>query len=263
MSEIHDVIAGRSRFHVHLGDSLAMLASLPDGCLDALVTDPPYSSGGMFRGDRQKGTVEKYVNYEQRSEYADFAGDTRDQRSFLLWCTLWLAEAWRASKDGALIVLFTDWRQLPSTTDALQTGGWVWRGVVPWVKPPGTYRPSPGFANRCEYLVWGSRGALDVAPSATGAFEMAAPRLNAGEGKLHPTQKPVTLMTEALRPVRPDGLVCDPFIGSGTTGIAAVASGRRFIGAEVTPHYHAVAAQRIAEAADPTAAASGLFARSA
>lgn len=93
---------------IYHGDSLHVLQSLPAEAFDALVTDPPYSSGGQFRGDRMKGTGEKYTQSESRGNYADFAGDTRDQRSFALWCTLWLSESLRVCRPGAPILLFSD-----------------------------------------------------------------------------------------------------------------------------------------------------------
>jgi len=67
---------------------------LPDGCVDAFVTDPPYSSGGAFRGDRVKDTTAKYVSTGSANrEIPAFEGDVRDQRSFTLWTALWSSEA--------------------------------------------------------------------------------------------------------------------------------------------------------------------------
>lgn len=243
---VEAVIAGDARWHLHCGDSLHWLASLPDGSLDGVITDPPYSSGGQFRGDRMRGTNDKYVNTENRGAYEDFAGDTRDQRGFLAWCSVWLAEALRATKPGGLVVVFTDWRQLPTVTDAVQSGGWVWRGIVPWVKAGGAYRVGAGFPARCEYAVWGTKGPNRLPPSMqNGAIEAAAPRLGREEGKVHPTQKPLALMSALLSPLPPDAVICDPFVGSGTTGAAALGRGMRFLGCEMSPHYHALAEARL------------------
>ena len=67
---------------LHGGDALAVLSSLENGSVDAVVTDPPYSSGGMVRGDRTMSTVSKYVTSgnARRDELVDFSGDGRDQR---------------------------------------------------------------------------------------------------------------------------------------------------------------------------------------
>jgi len=241
------------RFVIHQGDSLAILRTLPDASIDALVTDPPYSSGGMFRGDRTKSTGDKYVHALNGIEgRADFMGDNRDQRSFGYWCALWLSECRRVAKPGALCAIFTDWRQLPSMTDAVQAGGWLWRGIVPWNKTEGA-RPQKGwFRAQCEYLVVGANGVpamLDPtgktdAPALPGFFTCTVGRDNE-----HQTQKPVDLMRWILAITPPGGTVLDPFAGSGTTGVAALLEGRRFIGCELSDHYAAIARRRCMMAA--------------
>lgn len=236
---------------LHLGDALAVLATLEDGVADAIITDPPYSSGGMVRADRAgQSTRTKYVSTQnkRRRDLLEFAGDNRDQRAFGYWCALWLGEALRVTRPGGIIMLFTDWRQLPTVTDALQAGGWVWRGVVPWHKPNA--RPMAGrFTNACEYVVWGSRGPLpldwtaDVLP---GFYQYSPPR---SQDRDHITQKPLALMRDMMRIVPAGGLVVDPFVGSGTTGAAAVLEGRRFLGVEIDPAQFTIADTRIRTAA--------------
>jgi site-specific DNA-methyltransferase (adenine-specific)/modification methylase len=70
---------------------------------------------------------------------------------------------------------------------------------------------------------------------------------NAENGQEHPTQKPLALM-EWIVSVAPHGRVCDPFMGSGTTGVACVNLGRQFVGVERDPGYFAVACRRIEDA---------------
>ena len=52
-----------------------------------------------------------------------------------MWATLWLSECWRLAKPGAPALVFSDWRQLPAMTDAVQAAGFEWRGIVVWHKP--------------------------------------------------------------------------------------------------------------------------------
>ena len=151
------------RLTLYHGDALAVLAELPEASVDALITDPPYSTGGFVRADRTASPHTKYVGSQQVKNgtgggaLPDFTGDNRDQRAYAYWCALWLGEAVRVVKPGGACLLFTDWRQLPTTTDALQAGGFIWRGVVPWVKPDP--RPQAGrFAGQCEYVAWGTSG---------------------------------------------------------------------------------------------------------
>ena len=235
------------------GDCLEVLRSLPDGCVDAVVTDPPYSSGGAFRGDRAAGTVTKYVrgNTGVSEDYAPFTGDVRDQRAYGYWCSLWLDQCLRISKPGAVCCVFTDWRQLPTTTDALQAGGWVWRGIVPWNKTEAA-RPAKGrFRNQCEYVVWGSNGSMGSEVAADnlrechpGFFTQSVVAMH----KRHIAEKPVEVMRGIVRICPPDGLILDPFAGSGTTGVAAISEGRRAILIEKEPAYAAICRRRVREA---------------
>lgn len=229
------------------GEALAVLASLPSASVDAVITDPPYSSGGTFRGDRMADPQQKYVpTKEVVNFHPTFGGDNRDQRSYSYWCALWLAECLRIAKPGAPLCLFTDWRQLPTTTDALQAGGWVWRGVVVWDKTPGA-RPNAGrFRQQAEFVVWGSAGPMPVdltAPCLNGVFTHAPFR-----GKEHIAGKPFRLMRDLVRICPSGGTILDPFMGSGTTGLAGIAEGCSFIGVDHDPHSQAKARERIVAA---------------
>jgi len=236
------------RVDLYGGDSLAVLASLPTGEIDAIVCDPPYSSGGMVRGDRaQTDTKAKYSGgYGKQPAHADFTGDSRDQRAYAYWTALWLSEALRVARPGSLCLMFTDWRQLPATTDAIQSGGWVWRGIVPWAKPSS--RPMPGgFSASCEYVVWGSAGAIER-DYENGIYAPGFFRANSPRDREHLTQKPVEVMRELIKICPEGGTILDPFMGSGTTGVAAMLEGRRFVGVEMVEHYQQIAERRIREA---------------
>lgn len=232
---------------VHLGDALAWLRTLDTASADAVITDPPYSSGGMVRGDRATATTSaKYSDSKTQTRYADFSGDNRDQRGWAYWMALWLSEALRVTKPGGVLLMFCDWRQLPTATDAMQAGGWVWRGLVPWIKPDS--RPQLGrFTQNAEFVVWGSNGPMPVAGNVLPGYYLArTPRAN--EGRAHITQKPVDVVRSLVRIAPRGGLVIDPFAGSGTTGVACVHEGRRFAGCELVAAHHATAVRRLAVA---------------
>ncbi|MEU4214025.1 site-specific DNA-methyltransferase [Actinoplanes sp. NPDC026623] len=240
------------RARLFLGDARTVLAGLDTGSVDAVIADPPYSSGGMVRGDRTASVHTKYVNNDSISGQTlpAFIGDTRDQRGYAFWSTLWLTEAARITRPGGVVAVFTDWRQLPTVTDAVQAAGLVWRGVVAWCKPNG--RRVPGrFANNTEYLVWGTHGPrpLDTLPYALNGHYV----LNTPRNRVHITEKPVELLRELVRIAPPDGTVLDPFTGSGSTGVAALAEGRRFVGVEIDPHWAAATAGQLSHAEDQAA----------
>lgn len=231
------------KVEIRKGDALRLLAELPDESIDALVTDPPYSSGGMMRSDRMQSTTTKYVQTGTLSSRPDFAGDNRDQRGYLAWATLWLGEVFRVLKPGRAALVFTDWRQLPITTDALQAAGFVWRGVVVWDKTEAA-RPTLGFSAQSEYVVWGTRGPIDLGHDIylPGVIRAAAPR---GEAKRHITEKPLGLMERLVDVAPPGGIVLDPFAGSGTTLVAARNRGRHGLGFETLAVYADACRERL------------------
>jgi site-specific DNA-methyltransferase (adenine-specific) len=241
---IADVFEGRERAYVLEGEALAILQSLPDACVDALITDPPYSSGGQYRGDRTLEPTQKYVMTGTLIQRPEFAGDNRDQRSFAYWCALWMNEALRVCKVGAPICCFADWRQLPTVTDAIQVGGWTWRGILVWDKTEQA-RPSMGrFASQCEYVAWGSNGPMPTEREVGCLWGVVRCSIDVAE-KFHITGKPVDVMRHVNKICAPGGVILDPFAGSATTGIAALRDGFRFIGIERVPAYAEIARDRL------------------
>lgn len=229
--------------NLYNGDALAVLATLPDGSVDAVLTDPPYSSGGVSLAAKQADPASKYQSSGVKRQYPPMLGDAKDQRSWTHWCMLWLAECWRISREGAPLMVFTDWRQLPALTDAVQGAGWRWLGIVPWDKRAA--RPQIGrFRQQCEYVVFASKGRLqsptrDCLPGLY-AHPVAAAR------KVHLTSKPVALIHDLLAITQPGGIILDPFMGGGSTGVACRESGRGYVGVELSAEYFAISRDRIA-----------------
>ena len=75
------------------GEALAELQKLPDAIATAVITDPPYSSGGAFRGDRMADPSTKYCQNGETVGRISFSGDNRDGRSWAYWCAMWMSEA--------------------------------------------------------------------------------------------------------------------------------------------------------------------------
>ncbi|HHH29056.1 MAG TPA: site-specific DNA-methyltransferase [Polyangiaceae bacterium] len=237
------------------GEALDVLRTLPSESVAGVITDPPYSSGGQFRGDRTGGqtATEKYIKNPELYAH-DFGGDSRDQRSFLAWCALWMSEARRVTTPGGVIACFTDWRQLPTVTDAIQAGGWIWRGILPWDKTEAT-RPQPARPRaQAEFVVWGSSGPMD--PKRDAPVMPGVLRCRVQRDKVHPTQKPIPMLRDLMRLVVRGGTVLDPFVGSGAHGAAALLEGHPFIGIEMSEPYAEIARQTI----EQTIAAHGLSA---
>jgi site-specific DNA-methyltransferase (adenine-specific) len=231
---------------LYLGDCLDVLREMDGNSIDAVITDPPYSSGGMVRGDRAQKTSMKYVQSGNGETCrTEFSGDNRDQRAFLAWATMWLAGLHRNATDGAVCMVFTDWRQLPTVTDAVQCGGWVWRNLVTWWKP-GVRMQRGRFSASSEYVVYASRGVPasgEKSPQNVLQFQPVS-----GVQKEHIAEKPVDLLKALIGVTRQGSAICDPFMGSGTTGVAALQMGRKFVGIELDAHMFDIACRRIEDA---------------
>lgn len=229
---------------LYQGDCLEILPTLES--VDAVITDPPYSSGGQFRGDRNQKTATKYVKTDSVFTCKnEFSGDNRDQRAFLAWSTMWLGHLHQKANDGAVIMVFTDWRQLPTVTDAIQCGGWVWRNLVTWWKP-GIRMQKGRFSTSAEYVVYGSKGVPAEGERSPQNVVKFAPV--SGDDREHIAEKPVALLETLIGPTPFGANICDPFMGSGTTGVAAMQLGRKFTGIEIDPRSFDIACRRIEDA---------------
>jgi site-specific DNA-methyltransferase (adenine-specific) len=224
---------------LNLGDCLdpvTGLASLADKSVDVVITDPPYEAEVHTlerrvyrRGGGLTGAPLPFppVTEQQRTEAAQhFARLAR--RWVLVFCQVEASHAWAAAGVA---------------------GGLAYRRTCIWVKPDGKPqytgdRPGMGY----EAIV-----ALHAPCRSTwngggqhGVFIHHKAGENGSEPNEHPTQKPVGLIEKLVGLFTdPGDLILDPFAGSGTTGVAAIRLGRRFVGWELDPKYHAAATRRL------------------
>ena len=224
------------------GDALRVLEELPDGSVDAVLTDPPYCSGGLTSCERRADPTAKYQTSKTVRTYPVMMRDSMDQRSWMTWCIWWLGECWRIARDGAPLMVFTDWRQMPALSDAVQMSGWRWLSTNCWHKPGA--RPNKGrFTQACEYILFASKGAFVAQTDRClpGMYQYAV----CGAKKVHLTGKPVALCEDLLAVTKEGGAVLDPYMGGCSTGVACMKTGRRFIGVELSPEYFAVSRERM------------------
>jgi site-specific DNA-methyltransferase (adenine-specific) len=221
-------------WEVREGECVAGMAALPDGAADVVITDPPYeaeahTSQRLVARAGGKLEVEPLtfppITEELRTESARQMVRLA-RRWILVFCQVEAAMKWRA---------------------ALEAGGAVYKRTCQWIKPDGKPqysgdRPGIGYESivachapgRSRWNGGGSHGVFIV-------------NKGGDERTGHQTQKPVALMEILVRLFSDRGeLIVDPFTGSGTTGVAAVRHGRRFLGWEMNPDYAAITRKRLA-----------------
>lgn len=203
-----------SEVKLHLGDCLEFMKSMPDKSVDCVLTDPPY---GINYNPTSGGD-----NSARRNLFPRIVGDDKgfDPTPFLSFNTVVLFGANNYSS------------MLPNS-----------RGWVVWDKRRET---KSNDMSDCE-LIWTNK---DKPARMFWHRWMGMIRdSEMGEPRVHPSQKPVALMAWLIEMLtNPNDTIFDPFMGSGTTGVACMQTGRNFIGCEIDPTYFAIAEKRIAEA---------------
>lgn len=234
-----------SRWELFRGDCLGYLASLPDASIDAMITDPPYCSGGYLEAQKNtkaQGLRGATVNAEG---FQWFASDNMGTSGLVWLLRAVMVECRRVLRPNRSALIFTDWRMVPVLAPALESSGLRYRNMLIWDK--GNAGLGVGFKPAYEVILEFCNGATDY-HGQSGSNLLRAPRVHSSR-KVHGAEKPVALLTRLVGVVtRPGDCILDPFAGSGTTGVAALESGRRFKGCEADPKYHAIALERLERA---------------
>jgi DNA modification methylase len=211
-----------------LGDCLDILPTLASGSVDAVVTDPPFKLSQSYTAN---------VDADNLSSVSK----------------IWPIgkELMRVCKPGSYFVMFYDTRILPLALEAMRWTGWKYLRGLTFYRRWGNANKLYGWMSTSDFIL------LFRKPSESkfqfysndwrhDVYIKDGPERENGK---HPAQKPLDLLhhlTNHLVPI--DGTVIDPFMGSGTTGVACVQTGRNFIGIEIEERYFEIAEKRIKEA---------------
>jgi DNA modification methylase len=236
----------------------AVVEAMSDVCIDCVIGDPPYCSGAIGEAQRTRAPGQG-LRSENVRRFGWFRGDNMGTAG-LCWLLRSLAtETQRVVKPTGSLLLFADWRMLPSLVPAVESSGVRYQGLVVWDK--GNMGLGNGFRCQHELVMHFTYG--DPEYHDKGTANILQCRRVTADDREHQTQKPVDLMRQLIKVVcPPGGVVLDPFCGSGSTGVAALLAGRRFVGIEKDPDCLAVAERRLRETCEmPALFASqvGLF----
>ena len=242
-------------------DALAGMARIPDGAIDLILTDPPYNLGKDY-------------------------GNTSDQQSvddYLAWTERWIDIALPKLKANGSLYIFLTWRFAPEIFVMLKKrmammNEIIWDRRVPSMggstRSFSSVHDTIGFfVRRKDYYfdldavripydaatkkarsrsIFVGAKWLEVGYNPKDLWSVSRLHREHAERVDHPTQKPLEIIERMLKASCPaDGVVLDPFMGSGTTALAAKRLGRRFVGFELNPDYCEVIQQRLAAPALP------------
>lgn len=219
---------------IYHDDCREVIAGLPTDSVDVVITDPPY--GVNYVSNLGKGStrplegddflpVDWLTDLDRLTKFRFTAGAGRG-RTAMFW--------------------FASDRSLSATQNALTCAGYSLRTMLVWDKQAITAGNLKDFGCRTEYIVYAIKGNGALNGSRDPNL-ISVPRVNS-RSMVHPTQKPLPLLTHlVVKSSGPGDLIFDPFMGSGTTLLAARDLGRRAIGVEVDERYCEVAAKRLGQ----------------
>lgn len=225
------MIVGNGQFYNM--DSLDMMRRLPDGCIDCVVTDPPYST---ISGGKNSAPGYGFRNSVLREN------DGKIFKHNDIPASAYLPEVYRLLRDGGHCYIMTNVLNLRDMLNLADSIGFGLHNLLIWQKNTGT--ANRWYMKFAEYTLFLRKGPARTInnPGSSNIFAANNPR-----NKAHPTEKPVELMEHyILNSTEPGEIVLDPFAGSGSTLVAAQQTGRRWIGCEIDSAYYYPAYARIA-----------------
>jgi len=220
---------------LRLGDCLEILPTLETGSVDAVITDPPY-----------------VVTISSTSKNTPAFNKLKEHNWTLPYD--WMIDTVRILKDGGAIYSWICPEEATILEKGLKSLGCKIHSTLAWVKT----NPLPSYTKKVyrrtlELALYGAKGdtisyfAERTQQELRGIWYL--PIVGGKKRTAHPSQKPLEIIVDwVVNSCPPGGVVLDPFMGSGTTGVACVQTGRNFIGIEIEEKYFNIAEKRIAEA---------------
>ena len=238
------------------GDCLAEMKKMPAESVGIVVTSPPYNIAASFHNsESSKGWYRKMGKGQRFTAQGGGGYDEHDDDmpapEYNRWQNECLREMWRLTKPTGAIFYNHKWRVrngvMQRHDDIL--GGLPVRQIIIWSRPGG-FNGNPGFfmpTYEVIYLI--AKPEFRLVKGANGAGDVW--RFNEERNNPHPCPSPPQIPARCIESIADNGAVLDPFLGSGTTAIAAINAGREWIGIEKSAKYCDMARARIATATPP------------
>lgn len=219
------------------GECVEQLKLLDDNSIDLIVTDPPYKTTSRGNAGNSGGMLQKSINKKGQV----FAYNNID-------CSEYAPEFYRVLKDGSHCYVMTNHVNLIKMLNTFTNCGFHFIKCLIWDK--GNKIMGQYYMSQFEYIMFFRKGkGIKINHCGTSDI-LSYPNIKTKDengNNLHDTEKNVDLMEVLVNNSSKEGeIVLDPFMGIGSTGIAAVRNNREFIGVELDPKYYDIAVQRIA-----------------
>ena len=214
--------------YIEQGDCLELMKKIPDGCIDMILCDPPYG-----------------INYVSKRRikskaFAPLSNDKYPAVSFI-------PDMLKKLKPTGAAYIFARWDTQQAFIDAIEQTGRQVKSVIVWDKgnhSAGDLRRA--YGNRYESIIF-SPGPEFIFPGKRPVNIVSYPRIHSSK-LVHPTEKPVGLLEKLILDCTKEGdVILDPTMGSGSTCVAAINTGRHYIGFELDSQYFEIACQRLDE----------------
>lgn len=215
------------------GDCLELMKGIPDNSIDLVVTDPPYRlvKGGCTNKKPKDGIFcRENVTSGKLFKHND------------LPFSAWLPEVYRVLKPGTHCYIFINGRNLFRLQTEAEKAGFQFVNLLAWRKQNKT--ANRYYMNQLEFILLLRKGRARTIHNRGTSNCLDVPNIIGT--KNHPTEKPVELMQIMVgNSSQPGETVLDLFMGTGATGVACVATGRKFIGMELDQDYFQIAKRRM------------------
>ena len=226
---------------IYQSDCVEALVELPDSGVDAVIMDPPYCAGAVGEAQRVRAKGQG-LRSENLRRFGWFTGDNMGTSGLIYLLRSVATETRRLVKPTGSLQVFCDWRMVSSIQPAIESAGLRFQNMIFWDK--GSMGLGTGFRPQHEIILHYTYGSPEYHDRSISNV-IRSKRVNASV-RQHQTEKPIDLLTPLIRVSTPaNGLVLDPFMGSGSTAVASLLAGRRFIGCEISQDYCEIAKRRI------------------
>lgn len=218
---------------IYQADAILAMQEMDANSVDLIITDPPYKTITGGDSDGKNSTRPKGILNRNRKLF-------KYQK---LKISSWMPELYRILKEESHCYVFTNSLNLEEMLTESRKAGFKLHNLLVWKKNNMT--PSQFYMKNCEYVLFLRKGKAKWINDIGGSHTVHEFKNVSGK-KLHPTEKPVDLLEfYILNSSNENDIVFDPFMGSGSTAIAAINTNRQYLGFELDEEYYDIANERI------------------